>query len=190
MIRERVSSSGVCRPLEASSKLSAMTMPKNEIGVIKEGPALRYLNGQEVWDKKYSRALKTIQRHRQQNLKEAREKDVQKLRAMWDARAEDYRVKSQSHPESQRAETDTATDHETDASGSSRLHLRHTQESGPDTSEDLLDQSWSWTWALEEEAPPPSAVVSRRDYVSHQVKARIPWEVADALHRKKDVNWR
>ena len=165
MIRERVASDGVCRPLETAGKLAAITMPKDEIGMIKEGPALRYLNGQEVWNKKYSRALKTIQRHRQRNLKEAREKDTQKLRAMWMARMEDGRLQSHQHPELRTLDSDGATDWETDISESSRMRQRREHESGLDLPEDVLDQSWSWTWALEDEAPPPSAVVSRRDFV-------------------------
>lgn len=79
MIRERVNIHGILRPLEPNSELGAMTMPSDEIGTIKEGPAMRYLTGQYLWDKKYKRARKEVEKHREKNLREARSKDGERI---------------------------------------------------------------------------------------------------------------
>jgi hypothetical protein len=53
MIRERVSTRGIIRPLEDEDDLPALQVPFEELGMIKELPAKRYLTGQGLWDKKY-----------------------------------------------------------------------------------------------------------------------------------------
>lgn len=54
-------------------------MPRDEIGTIKEGAALRYLTGQYLWDKRYKRARKQVAKHRQKNLDQARHKDGRRI---------------------------------------------------------------------------------------------------------------
>ena len=145
MIRERVSTIGVCRPLEPPSELAALNMPPEEVGVIKEGQAMRYLNGQKLWDKKFHRTSASVEKHRRKNLKMAKERDGKKLVRLWEDR-----LKHHHHHHGSGSETD-GEGWETDGAG---------QEKG------LMDQSWSWEWALHGEAPPPSAIISRRDFVS------------------------
>ena len=152
MIRERVATDGVCRPLEAESELSAMTMPEDEVGVIKEGPATRYLKGQALWDKRFRHALKSVARHRTKNLEDAHNRDAGKIVRMWQDREQKHRE------ERHRAQGN--------GSGSGGETDDDESEGGMQYREDLLDQSWSWSWAMEGEAPPASAIVSRRDYVS------------------------
>lgn len=141
MIRERVAPDGACRPLEPEAELSAMTMPRDEIGMIKEGPGMRYLNGQALWDKKFGHALKSVAKHRKRNIENAKKIDAGKIAHMWQERVKQH------HNE----ELGGGTDWETDLEG--------------DGNDAILDKSWSWSWALKGEAPPPSAIVSRRDYV-------------------------
>lgn len=45
MIRERVSINGVIRPLNPESELQALNVDPEDIGVIKEGPVKRWLEG-------------------------------------------------------------------------------------------------------------------------------------------------
>jgi len=149
MIRERVSTIGVCRPLEPSSELAALTMPSEEVGVIKEGQAMRYLNGQKLWDKKFHRAAHSVEKHRKKNLKMAKERDGKKLVRLWEDRLKHGHGSGSGNGSPQDSDGDNGW--ETDGIG---------QEKG------LMDQSWSWEWALHGEAPPPSAIVSRRDFVS------------------------
>ena len=54
MIRERVSTRGVLRPLEPEADLKALHLPSDELGMIKELPAKRYLTGQGLWDDRFA----------------------------------------------------------------------------------------------------------------------------------------
>ena len=184
MIRERVATDGHCRHLEPAQELPAMTMPLDEVGVIKEGPAIRYLNGQSLWDKKFSHALKAVDRHRKRNLTDAKERDTRKIMRMWQKkmklhqqeRARKGEEDGSDEDEEEQADWET-TDHEDEHEHGHEHETGKEEEmgkgnkvkgkgKGKSAGEDLMDQSWSWSWALEGEAPPPSAIVSRRDFVS------------------------
>lgn len=47
MIRERISLTGVVRPLESEKEIAVLKVDPEELGLIKEGPAKRYLAGSE-----------------------------------------------------------------------------------------------------------------------------------------------
>lgn len=153
MIRERVSVQGHLRSLEPVAELGAMTMPSDEIGMIKEGPAMRYLTGQYLWDKKYKRARKEVEKHREKNLREAKDKDRDKILKGVKGRYEDYKAKRHAEaggPEGRMGEEEIGEGGDgDDASG------------------------WAWDWALDGDVPPPSAIVSRRDTVSFRVTLYI-----------------
>ena len=209
MIRERVAADGTCRPLEPVSELAAMQVPEDEICVIKEGPAMRYLNGQALWDKKFSHAIKKIQKQRRKNLREAKEKDQKKIVKMWKDRVKQHREEE----EMERMDThgygaqdegwDTDSDEgPSEAAGTSgdatakkgrKPRERLKDKTGIDLPEEMLDQSWSWSWALQGEAPPPSAIVSRRDFVSLSLlhpHISLAVSVADPCRRGKHAAWR
>ena len=158
MIRERVSTTGVCRPLEPPHELKALNLPPDEVGVIKEGQAMRYLNGQKLWDKKFHRAAKSVEKHRRKNLKMAKERDSRKLVSLWEDRLK--------RRDQELSFSDTDGDGwETDGDGNGDGGPRvGPADAGAEKT--IIDQSWSWEWALHGEAPPPSAIVSRRDFVS------------------------
>lgn len=64
MIRERVNRHGIIRPLEEPSLLPALTMPANEIGVIKPGPVLKWTEAKQIWDKKYAKESQKVRKQR------------------------------------------------------------------------------------------------------------------------------
>nr|XP_019007535.1 uncharacterized protein I206_07797 [Kwoniella pini CBS 10737]OCF46316.1 hypothetical protein I206_07797 [Kwoniella pini CBS 10737] len=142
MIRERVSTIGELRPLEPPEKLQAIQMPLDEVGFIKEGPALRYINGQALWDKKYHRAAKGVKRRREKNLKIA-QREGGKIGNHWLEKVE-KRIGNES--------------------GGITSGGGNTPASSSKEKQDPIDWSESWTWALNGESPPPSAIVSRRDF--------------------------
>ncbi|KAF8494050.1 hypothetical protein JB92DRAFT_2997135 [Gautieria morchelliformis] len=72
MICERVSIHGVLRPLEPKSEIPALTLPLHRLGRINEGVARRYLIGQDLWAKKFSKTAKKIELKRRKNLELAR----------------------------------------------------------------------------------------------------------------------
>lgn len=45
MIRERISITGVVRPMEPENEMQALTLDAEDLGLIKEGPVKRYLAG-------------------------------------------------------------------------------------------------------------------------------------------------
>lgn len=157
MIRERVNFDGVCRPLEPESQLGAMTMPADQIGMIKEGPAMRYVEGQAEWDAKFKRTRRKIARHRAKNLGKSRDKDAAVVIKRWQAAA--GASKAERERRGSASSTPATSTPATSGSDSDSSHV--------DTPEPRdVDGTWAWQWALNDEAPPPSAIVSRRDLVS------------------------
>ncbi len=64
MIRERVDVMGNVRPMEPAEEIEALNIPPQQIGVIKELPVRRWLEGQEEWDRKYKRTAERVIRKR------------------------------------------------------------------------------------------------------------------------------
>ncbi|WOO81222.1 AB hydrolase superfamily protein [Vanrija pseudolonga] len=168
MIRERVDFDGVCRPLEPESELGAMTMPADEIGMIKAGPALRYAEGQSIWDHKYRRQRRKVAKRREHNLATAKSRDLSHILKHWENRAsqltpeelaairkdaEESSRSRQAASTSAEVESDTSPGSSSDEPGGHAVHRAST----------VPDETWYWQWALHNEAPPPSAIVSRRD---------------------------
>ncbi|KAH8922706.1 hypothetical protein BT69DRAFT_219503, partial [Atractiella rhizophila] len=81
MIRERVSIKGVIRPLENTSQIRCLNLDPEDIGIIKEGPVRRYLDGKKDWDQKYRRVYLRIQRKREHNVKRATREELERIKA-------------------------------------------------------------------------------------------------------------
>ena len=181
MIRERVAEDGTCRPMEPIDEVPAMQHPLEDVGVILEIPAVRYLTGQSLWNKKFKHAAKMAHKDRERNLKNAKGKDRSRLIAYWskkfksqessdaDAQQGGSRPGSR-HGSDGSADADDAEGWETDEAPGEVVGAEAGQQGGLNgrqaASNNILDKDWSWTWALDGEAPPPSAIVSRRDFVS------------------------
>jgi len=75
MIRERVSTQGIIRPLEAPDKIDALHLPPVVIGVLSERAVRRYLEGKAFFDRKYAKELLTIEKKRRRNIDLAK-KDI------------------------------------------------------------------------------------------------------------------
>ncbi|KDN37665.1 alpha/beta-hydrolase [Tilletiaria anomala UBC 951] len=67
MIRERVDIRGKIRPMEPEEHFAALQLPPDEIGIIKEGPAVRYMTGQRLWAKKFKSEAKRVAKRKAQN---------------------------------------------------------------------------------------------------------------------------
>ncbi|KAG9127908.1 hypothetical protein FRC07_007754 [Ceratobasidium sp. 392] len=137
MIRERVSTSGVLRPLEPASELPACTMELANIGVINAAAVKRYLEGQALWDAKFASTIKSIAKEREKNLRLARKEGRKSSAVLHEALA------NGSTSGRRQSEDDTS-------SASSSMTF-------------LGSSHWNMSWALDGENPPPSSIVSRRD---------------------------
>ncbi|KAI0067652.1 alpha/beta-hydrolase [Artomyces pyxidatus] len=138
MIRERISTQGVVRPLESEDELPALQVPPEIIGTLSERAINRYLTGQQKFDRKFAPTIRSIAKHRRRNL-EVASKDM-------------FHHISQLQHYLDRSPAPTVS--EPFGEGS------HTLRQG------LLGAtpSWSLAWALDaDERPPPSSIVSRRD---------------------------
>jgi hypothetical protein len=65
LIAERVDLSGGVRALEAAELIPALQIPSDEIGIVKDTPAKRYMEGQSRWDKTFGRTAATVAKRRQ-----------------------------------------------------------------------------------------------------------------------------
>lgn len=108
--------------------------------------AKRYLEGQALWDKKYSRQVKKVARHREKNLRLAKEDTNKVMDKLHNRLVREHRASS------------TASTPEAPGTPS--------EFSGDKGDISLNSPLWHWSWALEGERPPPSSIVARRDTVS------------------------
>ena len=126
---------GVIRPLEAEAELPACQLKADLVGAVSETSLRRYIQGKAKYDEKFSGTLKSIVRERKRNLKLARKEGD----------------KSFGHLESYLRRITEKSDNGQDVLDSPRLQK-------------VTAGSWNLSWALDEdEHPPPSSIVSRRD---------------------------
>lgn len=160
MIRERVSTQGVIRPLEPEDELPATQVPHDLIGTVSERAIRRYIDGQQRFDKKFASAIKSIEKHRERNL----------ARGSQDAYRRITRLQHYLEREREATDKPSATD-ATNAQGTGKE-----DEHRPGVKEGLLNASagWSLAWALDaDEKPPPSSIVARRDTQEALELARV-----------------
>jgi hypothetical protein len=82
MIRERVSTNGILRPLEPESDIPTLQYPSDRLGRINEDAARRYLKGQALWAKKFSQTAQKIESQRQKNLELAKSETIRTVESM------------------------------------------------------------------------------------------------------------
>ncbi|TFK43713.1 lipase/esterase [Crucibulum laeve] len=137
MICERVDIYGKARPMEPREELQALQLKPGQIGMIKEAPTLRWLKGQEIWDKRYRRRGERILRQREKL--EAKAKRII-------SNALDQGLIHESQGRVTKTRSSAASTHSRKSSMGS---IQQDRRWGP------LD--------LEDEKPPPSAIANRRD---------------------------
>ncbi|KZP28521.1 alpha/beta-hydrolase [Athelia psychrophila] len=160
MIRERVSTRGVIRPLEPESDLDAFQVPEEIIGNFSELAVRRYLDAQAKFDKKFHGTQKVIDKRRQRNLELAKN-DI--FRNMATLQGDVSNSKGKKLPK-----------------------RKETVQKGIMAGLQAASGSWSWAWALDAgERPPPSSIVSRRDTTEARRLARV----ADQAGLDDDNTW-
>jgi hypothetical protein len=145
MIRERVSTRGVIRPLEDESELDALHMLPDMIGALSELALRRYIEGSTKFEKKFAWAIQSIEKNRHRNLERAKKDTHGNLAQLQSFLLQDEKDFGKAHSSKSIKEGLLAT-------------------SG----------SWGWGWAIDvKEKPPPSSIVSRRDTDDARRLARI-----------------
>jgi acetyl esterase/lipase len=147
MIRERVSTSGVLRPLEPEADLDAFHTPSEIIGVLSELAVRRYMEGKGKFDKKFAKERHAIQKQRHRNIELSRKDILKNIAQLQDSHGSQTK----------------------NGRGKARDTVRGIKEGL-----EAASASWSWAWALDvDERPPPSSIVSRRDTDEARRLARI-----------------
>lgn len=150
--------------MEPENEIPACNIPLDQVAVVNERSIRRYLEGQTLWDKKYSGVNKSIEKSRRKNLKLAT-KEGSKTMAY---------LKHQLHLNGQGGtlRPPNATAGPSSAPASPRpsdVGRDMADEEGQVRVGDVLAKTvlgsrhWTWGWVLEGENPPPASIVSRRD---------------------------
>lgn len=139
MLRQRVDIRGRVRQMEAKEEIQCLRAEVNSVGLLKEAPARRWLDGQEEWDKKFKSSAKKVTKQRK--------KTAAKYERMVKRAIELGLV--------QVSVDDTASIH---TQGTTNLE---------NSAIIQKDRRWG-PLDLDEERPPPSAIAGRRDTVSHK----------------------
>ncbi|KAJ3835656.1 hypothetical protein F5878DRAFT_542785 [Lentinula raphanica] len=165
MIRERVSTRGVIRPLEPPSDLPALCIPPQLVGEISERAVRRYIEGRTLFDHKFSGTRKAIEQRRRKHLKKARQDTTKNMSALKGS-VERERRRMRQETDSEDEDRDISPSHSpTRAPGSTPFNIETAL---------LASSGWSWSWALDQnEHPPPSSLVARRDTHEALMLARI-----------------
>lgn len=82
MIRERVSTQGIIRPLDLESDLPAMQVPPEQVGTLSEHAVRRYVTGHARLTKKFARAIRNIDKQRLRNIDRATRDTDQHIAAL------------------------------------------------------------------------------------------------------------
>ncbi|WFD32916.1 hypothetical protein MSPP1_003969 [Malassezia sp. CBS 17886] len=69
MIRERVSTTGIIRPMEPAFQIPALCIPPERIGLVHAQTYARFRKGHTLWDTKYAGTARRVQRQRQRNVR-------------------------------------------------------------------------------------------------------------------------
>ena len=131
MIRERVSTHGIIRPLEPESELSAFSLPPERIGQVSELAMRRFFDAKTKFDKKFGRTYKSIEKHRLKHIERAKKDAMRNMTQLQNYINQD---------EKREGETLKGVKEGLVASGS---------------------WSWAWALDVDEKPPPSSIVARR-----------------------------
>jgi len=134
MIRERVSTQGLIRPLETESDLDAFKIDPNMIGNMSELVIRRCISSEAHFREKFASTYESIDKSRKKNLEREAKEEGKRFDAM-------------------RASASNSSNF----SSSSGNHAKFRQSV-------LDSPGWGYAWVLDEnERPPPSSIAARRD---------------------------
>ena len=173
MIRERVSTSGVTRPLEPEGELTACKMSPDRVAQLTEEGVQRYIKNKEKFDRQFEHTIKSIEKDRQRNIAKATEDTIKRVTVL------------QSSISKKRAEEvgGEVVKQDVKAERASQSRTKFDQRV-------LSSPGWAWSWVLDElENPPPSSIVARRDTEEARHLAAIAdWATRDEDHAMSGNN--
>ncbi|KJA28859.1 hypothetical protein HYPSUDRAFT_33255 [Hypholoma sublateritium FD-334 SS-4] len=146
MIRERVSTAGVLSALEPEAELNALQVPRADVGHFGPRTMHRYLRDHRAFGKRFAHTAARIEKQRRRNLQRAREDTIRRMAAWRMALRRDASA------------SESGAGHANGGANGSANPSAAAGTSG------TASPGWGWAWALDDdEAPPPSSLVARRD---------------------------
>lgn len=139
MIRQRVDIRGRVRNMEPQDQVEALKVQPGQVGIIKQAPALRWAKGQDAWDVEFKASAERVIKRRK------------KLEAKYQTILEHAREKG------------LVLKDEYTPPGHERAPTSSSNEGKDGTIQE--DRRWG-PLDLDDENPPPSSIVKRRDTVS------------------------
>lgn len=141
MIRERVNIDGISRSMEDAAEIPALNIKPGQIGLIKEEPCLRWYEGQQIWDERYHKQAVSA-------LKRRRRLSRQYEQLLRHAKESGLVLLRDSSPSLENA-----------------LKMRPSNQSIRTIAAQIQEERRWGPLDLDDENPPPSAIVGRRDTV-------------------------
>ncbi|KDQ29455.1 hypothetical protein PLEOSDRAFT_1038992 [Pleurotus ostreatus PC15] len=144
MVRERVDIHGRVRSMEPRDQISALQIEPSAVGLIKEEPTLRWLRGQEKWDRMFKKQAKKAMKRRRK-LETKAERMIKNAKEQGLGFTVDQRPPVSQHP-------------------SNISTVSKASAPSPVTGEGDIQAERRWgPLDLAGETPPPSAIAGRRD---------------------------
>ncbi|GAA6058704.1 hypothetical protein JCM10212_003392 [Sporobolomyces blumeae] len=182
MIRERVSITGVVRPMESEADIECLNLDPETVGLIKEGPAKRYLAGKVIWDKKFAKEQRRVDKHREKHLKKSIKEEAKRMtrRAQELAKHEN---KSSINSSSTSSTSAIPSLPQQDSDGRLTPGAPPRVTASPEPMEPRSDDDLAGgIWDLHGEHPPPSSIAARKDTMEARRLAKNLEEHYSRLH--------
>ncbi|GAA6001830.1 hypothetical protein JCM10207_002339 [Rhodosporidiobolus poonsookiae] len=184
MIRERVSVTGVVRPMEPIEDVKILKLDPEDIGLIKEAPVKRYLAGKAIWDKKYRKIYIKVQKERERHLKKSMREEATRITKRVNELAKEKDKRKQQSSSSGGPDPSNidpaAPEQVTDSPEPLDLQNGHRLRRGVSTASIPIGLEGSWD--LHGENPPPSSLAGRKDTAEARKLAKVLDEHFSRLH--------
>ncbi|BGP04824.1 hypothetical protein JCM10049v2_000626 [Rhodotorula toruloides] len=165
MIRERISTTGVVRPMEPEEQMSMLKVDKEDVGLIKEAPVKRYLAGKAILERKFRRTYKSVQKERERHLKKSMREEAARITKRAKELAKQHSGQGSNSPSSRP---------NPDAVDPARPPRTDSPEplDGHGESESAF-AGLGGAWDLHGENPPPSSLAGRKDTLEARKLAKV-----------------
>ncbi|GAA5871840.1 hypothetical protein JCM3774_000316 [Rhodotorula dairenensis] len=183
MIRERVSITGVVRPMEPESEMSMLHLDKEDLGVIKEAPVKRYLAGKAVLDRHFRSTYKKVQKKREKHLRKSMQEEAKRITK----RLEEMQKQNSTSPSGSGAPTPPAASRLSPPAGDALGDRPPRMTASPEpldpaqrrtartrsVSIPIGLEGLSGSWSMAGERPPPSSLAGRKDTLEARKLAKV-----------------
>ncbi|KAK4057569.1 hypothetical protein OIO90_001214 [Microbotryomycetes sp. JL221] len=166
MIRERISLTGVVRPLEPEKDIDCLNLNPEDLGIVKEAPVKRYLAGKAIWDKKFKSVADRVQREREDNLRKSMKEEATRITERMKKVRKNHEIPS------------VVTSNQDSPSSP----LSPIQQVVSPQRMDSRDEQVRGIWDFRGENPPPSSIAARKDTREARALAKTLDDHYNKLH--------